>query len=95
METSKSSFGNQLFAFIASICCYQEGRQFENLSNSELSYRQMQVDGTIVEKWSRLQEVLEAEAIYKLMIRLVFTTDEASAFCAVEDTIPCIMHGGN
>jgi hypothetical protein len=55
----------------------------------------MHVDGTIAEKRSRLREALEAEAIYKLMIRLVLSTDDASAFCAVKGAIPCVMHGGN
>jgi hypothetical protein len=55
----------------------------------------MRADGTIAVKRSRLREALEAEAIYKLMTRLVLATDEASAFCAVEDAIPCVMHGGN
>lgn len=41
----------------------------------------------IAEKQSRLREALEAEA--------VFSTDDASAFCAVEGAIPCVMHGEN
>jgi hypothetical protein len=73
----------------------QEGRQFDNVLTLELGYRRMRADGTIAVKRSRLREALEAEAIYKLMTRLVLATDEASAFCAVEDAIPCVMHGGN
>ena len=38
---------------------------------------------------------MEVEAIYGLMTKLVLSTDYDSAFCAVEDAIPCIMHGGN
>ena len=33
--------------------------------------------------------------MYKLMTKLVASKDYKSAFCEVEDAIPCIMHGGN
>jgi len=72
-----------------------EGRQFDTLLNTELGYRQMSQHGSIAEKRTRLKEALEAEAVYQLMSKLVLATDEGSAFCAVEDAIPCIMHGGN
>lgn len=55
----------------------------------------MSQHGSIAEKRTRLKEALEAEAVYQLMSKLVLATDEGSAFCAVEDAIPCIMHGGN
>ncbi len=47
------------------------------------------------EKRQWLLEVLEAEIIYNLMVKLVAATDYNSAFCQVDDSIPCIMHGGN
>jgi hypothetical protein len=55
----------------------------------------MPVDGTISEKWTRLQDALEAEAKYDLMAKLVMATDDDLAFIAIEDSIPCILHGGN
>jgi hypothetical protein len=42
-----------------------------------------------------LQDALESETIYNLMVKLVAATDYESAFCQVDDAIPCIMHGGN
>jgi hypothetical protein len=33
--------------------------------------------------------------MYGLMMKLVLSTDYDSAFCEVEDAIPCIIHGGN
>jgi len=71
-----------------------EGRQFDNLLYTELGYRGMPVQGTIAEKWARLQEALEAEAEYDLMMKLVAATDNDMAFIAIEDAIPCILYGG-
>ncbi len=49
----------------------------------------------VSDKCQRLTDVLEVEAVYGLMTKLVSSTDENSAFCAVDDVIPCVMHGGN
>jgi hypothetical protein len=73
----------------------EEGRYFDRLLSTELSYRGMISDGTISEKRQRLQTALEVESMYSLMTKLVLSTDYDSAFCAVEDAIPCVMHGGN
>jgi hypothetical protein len=73
----------------------EEGRNFDRLLSEELSYRGLPVNGTIRSKRESLRSALEAEAFYDLMTKLVSSTDENSAFCAVEDAIPCIMHGGN
>jgi len=42
-----------------------------------------------------LRDALEAEQMYGLMTKLVLSIDHDSAFCAAEDAIPCVMHGGN
>jgi hypothetical protein len=60
-----------------------------------LQYRGLQSDRTVSAKRQQLMAALEAEAIYSLMSKLVMATDYDSAFCEVEDAIPCIMHGGN
>ncbi len=73
----------------------EEGRRFDALLTSKLGYRGMQQGGTVSEKRQRLKDALEAEAEYGLMTKLVLSTDENSAFCAVDDAIPCVMHGGN
>jgi len=73
----------------------EEGRRFDALLISELGYQGMQQGGTVSEKQQRLKDALEAEAEYGLMTKLVLSTDENSAFCAVDDAIPCVMHGGN
>jgi hypothetical protein len=73
----------------------EEGRQFDQLLNTELQYRNMPLQGTLSEKRVRLKEALEAEMEYDLMTKLVKAHDLDSAFCAVEDAIPCILHAGN
>jgi hypothetical protein len=73
----------------------EEGIQFNSFINTELSYRHLPTNGTIREKRERLRSALEAEQIYGLMTKLVASIDHESAFCAVSDAIPCIMHGGN
>lgn len=73
----------------------EEGRAFDSLLQVELGYRRLPVNGTIAEKRARLREALEAEAVYSLMQKLVLSTDVDQAFCAAEDAIPCVMHGGN
>jgi hypothetical protein len=55
----------------------------------------MQQGGTVTEKRQHLNDALEVEAEYGLMTKLVLSTDENSAFCVVDDAIPCVMHGGN
>ncbi len=47
------------------------------------------------ENWQMLRDALEAEQMYGLMTKLVLSIDRDSAFCAAEDAIPCVMHGGN
>ncbi len=73
----------------------EEGIEFNAFLNAELSYRQLPAIGTVRENCQRLRSALEAEQIYRLMTKLVGSIDRESAFCAVEDAIPCIMHGGN
>jgi hypothetical protein len=72
-----------------------EGRHFDTLLNTKLSYRRLSSNGTIRVKRDTLRAVLEAEMLYDFMTKLVSCIDQDSAFCAVEDAIPCIMHGGN
>jgi len=83
------------FPHLANPSADMVGRQFDNLLNMELGYRAMPVQGTIAEKRLRLQEALEAEAEYDLMTKLVAATDDEMVFIAIEDAIPCILHGGN
>ncbi len=73
----------------------EEGRRFDTLLSTELAYRGLQSDGTISDKRHRLHAALEVEVMYELMTKLVASTDLNCAFCAVEDAIPCVMHGGN
>jgi hypothetical protein len=73
----------------------EEGIQFNNFLNTELGYRQLSTSGTVREKHEKLCGALESEQIYGLMVKLVSSIDCESAFYAVEDAIPCIMHGGN
>jgi hypothetical protein len=73
----------------------EEGQNSDLLLTCELSYRGMPTNGTIKIKWESLCSALEAEAFYGSMTKLVLSTDEASAFHAAEDAIPCIMHGRN
>jgi hypothetical protein len=60
-----------------------------------LGYRRLQNTGSVREKRQRLRAALEAEEIYNLMTKLVASFDYDSAFCQVQDAIPCVMHGGN
>jgi hypothetical protein len=60
-----------------------------------LRYCSLDNAGSVSEKQKRLLDALEAEEKYKLMTKLVESKDYDSAFCQVEDAIPCIMHGGN
>ncbi len=69
--------------------------KFEKKSKRTISYHGLTGDVTIAAKRHRLTAALEVEAIYNLMTKLVLSTDFDSAFCAVEDAIPCVMHGGN
>jgi hypothetical protein len=73
----------------------QQGREFDAFLSQELCYRRLPHDGTVSEKRQRLREALEVEIMYNLMTKLVAATDYDSAFCQVDDAIPCIMHGGN
>jgi hypothetical protein len=49
----------------------------------------------LIENRQMLRVALEAEQMYGLMTKLVLSIDRDSAFCAAEDAIPCVMHGGN
>ena len=72
-----------------------EGRRFDDLLNTELGYREMPTNGNVSQKRERLRQALEAEVLYQLMTKLAAATDVESAFCAIQDAIPCIFHGGN
>jgi len=73
----------------------EEGINFNATLNTELGYWQLPANGTVHEKCQRLHSALEVEQIYELMTKLVTSIDHESAFCAVEDAISCIMHGGS
>ena len=73
----------------------EEGRHFDQLLSVELSYRGVATDGTIRSKRESLHAAIEAKTLYNLMSKLAASTGIDSEFCAVEDAIPCIMHGGN
>jgi len=73
----------------------EEGTMFNDFLRMELGYRRLERNGTVAEKRKRLHDGLEAEQMYSLMTKLVSSFDQESAFCTAEDTIPCIMHGGN
>jgi hypothetical protein len=61
----------------------------------ELGYRALPISQTVRENRQKLRDALEAEKGYALMTKLVASIDCNSAFCTVEEAIPCIMHGGN
>jgi hypothetical protein len=73
----------------------EQGREFDAFLREELRYRQLNNSGSVSEKRQCLLAALEAEEMYTLMTKLVASKDYESAFCEVEDAIPCIMHGGN
>jgi len=73
----------------------QQGREFDEFMSQELGLRRLPTDGSVSETRQRLRDALESETIYNLMVKLVAATDYESAFCQVDDAIPCIMHGGN
>jgi hypothetical protein len=73
----------------------EEGRRFDALLTAELGYHGLQQGETISDKRQCLTDVLEVEAVYCLMTQLVSSTNENSTFCAVDDAIPCVMHGRN
>jgi hypothetical protein len=73
----------------------EDGIIYDEFLSTELGYRRLQPNGTVREKRKRLRDALEAEQMYSLMTRLVGSIDQESAFCAVQDAIPCVMHGGN
>jgi len=72
-----------------------EARAFKELLLSELQMRQLPTDGTVREKRARLKSALEAQEQFKLLTKLVGSTDMASAFITIEAAIPCILHAGN
>lgn len=57
----------------------EEGRQFDALLSTELSYRGLESNGTVAEKRQRLKAASEVEEIYHLMTKLAASTDFESA----------------
>jgi hypothetical protein len=73
----------------------EDGIAFNALLITEQRYWGLPICHTVRENWQMLRDALEAEQMYNLMTKLVLSIDRDSAFCAAEDAIPCVMHGGN
>ncbi len=72
-----------------------EARAFKELLRDELQLRGLETGGTVREKRALLKTALGAQEQFKLLTKLVASTDPASAFITIEAAIPCILHAGN